>query len=337
MKVRNIALPVALLMVVASLPFWFIQSFFMLNVATLTLIFMCSALAWNLISGYGGQLSFGHSVFFGIGAYTSVLLFIRAGVSPWIGLFAGGLLASVVAVVLGYPSFRLRGIYFALVTFTTTLIFEILARHFEDLTGGDVGLSVPLFKGSAASFQFENELWYYYIALVLVAIYFVVSQLVYRSRLGFFLRSIRDDQEAAQASGVNVLRAKMVAFVLSAFLTAITGTLYVQLVLFIDPQTAFGLEVAVLIALPAIAGGLGTVWGPVIGTAVLIPLQQGLSASLTGFPPALSLIIYAVVVIAIMLLDPRGMYSLGKRATAKVDSFWRKQGARNTKDIEEER
>ncbi len=333
MKIRNVALPVILLILVATLPFWFIRSFFMLDVATLTLIFMCAAIAWNLISGYGGQLSFGHSVFFGVGAYTTVLLFIRADISPWIGLLAGGLVAVVLAVILGYPAFRLRGIYFALVTFAATLIFEILARYFSGLTGGDVGLSVPLRRGSAASFQFENELWYYYIALALVALYFVISRAVYHSRLGFFLRSIRDDQDAAQASGVNVLRAKMVAFMLSAFLTAIAGTMYLQFVLFIDPQTAFGLNIAVLIALPAIAGGLGTVWGPIIGAAVLIPLQQSLNASLSGFPPGLSLILYAVVVIVIMLLDPQGMHSLGERAISKIGSLWKKRGGRDTEEM----
>lgn len=333
MRVRKVALPVILLVLVASLPFWFIQSFFMLDVVTLTLIFMGAAIAWNLISGFGGQLSFGHSVFFGIGAYTTALLYIHADVSPWIGLFAGGLLAAVFAALIGYPAFRLRGIYFALVTFSVTLIFEILARHFEGLTGGDVGLSVPLRGNSLAAFQFENELWYYYIALALVAAYFVVSHVVYRSRLGFFLRAIRDDEDAAQASGVNVLRAKMIAFMLSAFLTGIVGTLYLQFVFFIDPHTAFGLEIAVLIALPSIAGGLGTVWGPVLGAAVLIPLQQGLNSSLSGFPPGLSLMIYAAVIIAIMLLDPRGMYSLGERVAGRVETLWKRRKAAQSSGV----
>lgn len=332
MKGRKIALPVVLLVLTASLPFWFIQTFFMLEVATLTLIFMSAAIAWNLISGYGGQLSFGHSIFFGVGAYTTALLFIRAGVSPWIGLLAGGVVAAVIAVILGYPAFRLRGIYFTLVTFTVTLIFEILARHFASFTGGDVGLPIPLRGSPIASFQFENRLWYYYVALILVAIYLMVSRVVYGSRLGFFLRSIRDDEGAAQASGVNVLRTKMITFVLSAFLTAVAGTLYLQFAFFIGPQTAFGLETAVLIALPAIAGGLGTVWGPVIGAAVLIPLQQGLSLSFSDLPPGVGLILYAVVVIVIMLLDPRGMHSLGERMMARVVSSREKRRGSNLRE-----
>lgn len=336
MKNRKVALPVVLLVVVASLPFWFIQSFFMLEVATLTLIFMSAAIAWNLISGYGGQLSFGHSVFFGVGAYTTALLFIRAGVSPWIGLLAGGIVAVVIAAILGYPAFRLRGIYFTLVTFTVTLIFEILARHFASFTGGDVGLPIPLSSNPVASFQFENNLAYYYVALLLVTVYFTVSRVVYGSRLGFFLRAIRDDESAAQASGVNILRTKMVAFMLSAFLTAIAGTLYLQFVFFIGPKTAFGLDIAVLIALPAIAGGLGTVWGPVIGAAVLIPLQQGLNLSFSSFPPGVGLILYAVVIIVIMLLDPQGMHSLGERVIARVVSLWNKRKASNLREIEPE-
>jgi branched-chain amino acid transport system permease protein len=311
-------LPFLLLMLVASLPFWFIQSAFILSVATLTLIFMSTAIAWNIISGYGGQLSFGHSVFFGVGAYTAVLLFIRTGISPWIGLFVGGAVAGILAILIGYPSFRLRGIYFTLTTFTLTLIFQILAVHYAGFTGGDVGLSVPFLRNSPANFQFANRLWFYYIALVLVAVYFVISRMVYYSRLGLALRAIRDDQDAALASGVNAFRAKMSALFISAFLTAIAGVVYLQFTLFIDPYSAFGANTAIQIAIPAIAGGLGTVWGPIVGTAVLIPLQQILNSQLANYPPGLSLIVYAIFVMIILLVEPRGMVYLGSQALEKI-------------------
>lgn len=330
MSSRQIMLQVGVLALVASLPFWFIRTSFILDVATITLTFMSAAIAWNIISGYAGQLSFGHPVFFGIGAYTAALLFIRVEISPWIGMLLGGVLAALIALLLGYPAFRLRGIYFTLATFALTLIFEILSRHFRGFTGGDVGLSVPLLGNSPANFQFQNSLWYYYIALVLVVICFVFSQAVYRSRLGFFLRAIRDDEDAAQASGVNVLNAKMLALMLSAFLTAVAGVMYLQFVTFVDPRSAFGIETAVLIALPAIAGGLGTVWGPVIGAAVLIPLEQLLTSSLSGYPAGLSPMIYASVIIVIMLLDPRGMHSLGERMVAKIRSLRKQDKADDT-------
>jgi branched-chain amino acid transport system permease protein len=313
MKGRTIAVPVALLLLAASLPFWFIQTAFVLDVATTTLIFMSAAIAYNLISGFGGQLSFGHSVFFGLGAYTAALLFVRAGISPWLGLLVGGAVAALVALVVGYATLRLRGVYFVLATFALTLIFEVLATHFKGLTGGDGGLYIPFLGNSPSNLQFENELWYYYVALALAGSYFFVSRAVRASRTGLFLRAIRDDQEAARASGVDVTRAKVGVLCLSAFLTSVPGVLYLQKVAFIDPRSAFGVDVAVQIALPAIAGGLGTVWGPVLGATVLIPLRELLNASLSGLPPGLSLIVYALLVMAVMLLDPQGMEGLGRR------------------------
>lgn len=322
---RVTAIPLALLALTASLPFWFIQTAFVLDVAITTLIFMSAAIAYNLISGFGGQLSFGHSVFFGLGAYTAALLLTEAGISPLLGLLAGGLIAVLVALVVGHATLRLRGVYFVLATFALTLIFEILATHFKGITGGDGGLSVPFLGNSPVNLQFENELWLYYVALTLVSSYFVVSRAVRGSRIGLFLRAIRDDQDAARASGVEVTRVKVGVLCLSAFLTAVSGVLYLQQTAFVDPRSAFGVDVAVQIALPAIAGGLGTVWGPVLGATVLIPLREFLNASLSGLPPGLSLIAYACFVIAIMLLDPQGMEGLARRARRR---FGRRAGQR---------
>lgn len=332
MKNRQTWVQIIVVLLIASLPFWFIQTSFILDVATITLIFMSAAIAWNIISGYAGLLSFGHPIFFGIGAYTVVLLFIRLDVSPWLGMLFGGVLSAFVAAIVGYPAFRLRGIYFTLATFALTSIFVILARYFRGFTGGDVGLQLPLLGNSPGNFQFQNELWYYYIALILVVACFLCSQSVYRSRLGFSLRAIRDDEDAAQASGVNVVRAKIWAFMLSAFLTAIAGVMYLQFVGFIDPQSAFGIEVAIVIALPAIAGGLGRMWGPVIGAAVLIPLEQVLTVRLAAFPAELSPMVYAVVIIIIMLSDPQGMLSLGERAIGKVKPLWKRSRAESVEE-----
>lgn len=315
---RATAIPLTLLALAASLPFWFIRTAFVLDVATTTLIFMSAAIAYNLISGFGGQLSFGHSVFFGLGAYTAALLLTEAGISPLLGLLVGGVIAVLVALVVGHATLRLRGVYFVLATFALTLIFEILATHFKGITGGDGGLSVPFGGNSPLNLQFENELWLYYVALALVSLYFVVSRAVRGSRTGLFLRAIRDDQDAARASGVGVTRVKVGVLCLSAFLTSVSGVLYLQQTSFVDPRSAFGVDVAVQIALPAIAGGLGTVWGPVLGASVLIPLREFLNASLSGLPPGLSLIVYACFVIGIMLLDPQGMEGLARRAVGRI-------------------
>ena len=313
MNVRQFA-PWGLLVFAATGPFWYIQSAFALSLLTTTLIFMATSLAWNIV-GFTGLLSFGHSAFFGLGAYTSVLLYIHFDLSPWIGMLPAAFVAVVAALIIGVPSFRLRGIYFTLVTFTVTLILAILAGHFRVLTGGQVGLSVPFQRNNPSAMQFENKVWFFYIALVLVALCFVIAVLIRRSRLGYALRAIRDDETAAEASGVKVLRSKLVALIVSAILTALAGVVYAQFILFIDPTGMFGLATAALIALPAIAGGLGTIWGPVLGALVLVPLEQALNDQFSSAIPGLSQIVYAAILIIIVLLDPGGLLSLIKRMT----------------------
>lgn len=319
--------PWAVLLLAASAPFWLIQSAFTLSLLITTLIYMSAALAWNIISGFGGQLSFGHSAFFGLGAYTSTLLFVHFDISPWLGMLPAGLVAVVAAGVIGVPSFRLRGIYFTLVTFTVTLILAILAGHFDSLTGGQVGLSVPFKRQAPAVMQFENKVWFYYLGLALATLAFAVAATVRRSRLGYWLRAIRDDELAAEASGVNVFSAKMTALAISAFLTALAGVLYVQVTLFVDPQGAFGLTTASLIALPAIAGGIGTLWGPVVGALILVPLEQVVDDRVEGAPPGLSLVIYSAIIIAIVLLDRGGVMSLLTRITGRVRPMGRRQAS----------
>jgi branched-chain amino acid transport system permease protein len=315
---RKLLLPLALLVLALSAPFWLIQTTFVLSLFIQTFIFMAAAIAWNIISGFGGQLSFGHSVFFGLGAYTSPLLFINFGLSPWFGLVPAGLLAALAAVLIGLPSFRLQGIYFTLVTFAFTLILVILAGHFDGLTGGHVGLSVPFRRGDVSVMQFENRVWFYYVVLALVVVCFVVSALVLRSRLGYWLRAIRDDEVAAEACGINTMRTKMIGLVISAFLTGLAGVLYSQFTLFIDPEGAFGLATASLIALPAIAGGLGSLWGPVLGALLLVPLEQFIDDSFEQAPPGLSLVVYAAIIILVVLLDRGGIVNLLSRLRKAV-------------------
>jgi branched-chain amino acid transport system permease protein len=323
---RETPIQLILLLLVASLPFWFIQTSFVLNVTILTFIFMSTSISWNIISGFGGQLSFGHTVFFGLGAYTSGLLFAKLHLSPWIGIFIGGLVASIMAYLLGYLLFRLKGVYFTLATFTTTLIFMILATHFDSITGGAVGFSVPLIGNTAPlQFQFINKLWFYYITLVLVAILFYISKKVFHSRLGLFLRAIKDDDNAAKASGVNDFKTKMFAFILSGFLTGIVVGVYLQYTFFIDPSSAFGLSTATQIAFLAIIGGAGRVWGPVLGAAILVPMQQFLSTiSDTPLTAGLSQMAYALVIIVILLINPQGLISIIDSINLKIKTKFKK-------------
>jgi branched-chain amino acid transport system permease protein len=303
-------LGLVVLVLVASLPLWFIQTQFVLSVATLTLIFMVASLGWNVISGFGGQISFGHSIFFGIGAYTSAILQADHGVNAYVCLVVGVVIAAVVAVALGAVTLRLRGIYFSLATFALTLVFAILTGHYEHVTGGEVGLTLPLLGNAPGEFAFENKLVYYYVALVLAVAAFVATWLVLRSRLGLQLRAIQADQEAAQASGVLAFRVKLIGLAISAVLAALAGSVYVQYVGFIDPDSAFGAALATQIAVIAFVGGAGKLWGPVVGAVLLVPLQQLLNSQLSAYPAGFNLVVYALVVLVILWVEPRGIMSM---------------------------
>lgn len=298
------------LVLAASLPFWFIQTQFVLSVVTLTLIFMATSLGWNVISGFGGQISFGHSIFFGLGAYTSAILQTHYGINAYLALGCGVVLAVVVAVLLGVVTLRLRGIYLALSTFALTLVFAILTGHFEGFTGGEVGLTLPLLGNDPARFAFEDKLAFYYVALLLAAVAFVVTWLVLRSRLGLQLRAVQADQDAARACGVLVFRVKLTGLAISAVPCALAGSVYIQYLGFIDPDSAFGAAVATQIAVIAFVGGAGKLWGPVIGAVLLVPLQQLLNSGLSAYPAGFNLVVYALVVLVILWIEPRGIMSM---------------------------
>ncbi|MDE3102919.1 MAG: branched-chain amino acid ABC transporter ATP-binding protein/permease, partial [Chloroflexota bacterium] len=299
---------------------------FVLGVATLAIIYACAALAWNLVGGYGGLLSFGHSVYLGLGAYTSGLLFTRFGITPWLGMWAGACVAAIAGGITAYPALRLRGVYFALVSFTATLLFRDLAIHYRDFTGGDIGLSIPYLRDAPQQFQFASQVTYYFVASVALGVFIFVTGVIVRGRLGRFLRATRDDPDAARAAGVDVARVRLIGLMTSAFLTGITGTMLMQYLRFMDPSLAFGPGTATLIALAALVGGSGTSIGPVVGAAILVPLQQILSSSLSSAAAGLSGMAYATVVAGVMLLDRRGIVHLIERALRR--GSWLEKGAR---------
>ena len=264
------------------------------------------ALAWNIVGGYAGQLSLGHAVFYGLGAYTSTLLFLHLQLSPWIGMLAGGTLAAVASVLIGYPCFRLRGPFFAMSTLAVLEVFRILAVYASDLTGGSTGLSIPIRFG-LGSLVFRDKMPYLGVIVGLLAVAVVVSVLIERSRFGHRLVALRENEDAAESCGVNVRRVKLTAMVLSAFLTAIAGSFYAQYVLYIDPSGEFSMDLSVLMAMMAILGGAGTVLGPILGAAVLAPLQEFLRAWLGGKAQGLHLLIYGILIIAVVKFLPRGI------------------------------
>ena len=280
------------------------------------MIFLYGALAtaWNVLAGYCGQISLGHAVYFGIGAYTSTLLVREAALTPWLGMIAGALLAVLISQAIGYPVFRLRGHYFAIATIGVGEIVQTLVLNW-DRVGGARGLFVPIKRpDSLLNFQFhEGKAVYYYIALGLLALALGATRGLERSRRGFVFRAIREDQDAAASLGVHVAREKHVAMAVSAALTALGGTFWAQYVLFIDPESVFPLSLSILICLVAVLGGVGSLWGPLLGAAILVPLSEGTRVLLGGTGKALDLVIYGALIVLFAVFQPAGLIGLLRR------------------------
>jgi len=256
-------------------------------------LFAMLAQAWNLLAGYCGQISLGHAVFFGAGAYTSTLLGKYFDLSPWIGMVVGAVVAVAVSQLIGYPVFRLRGHYFAIATIKR--------------------------PDSLANLQFhQSKQNYYYIALGLLLLAFWITRKVEVSRMGYYLRAIREDQDAAASLGIPVAAYKQRAMALSAALTALGGSFYAQYILFIDPDSVFPTALSILICLVAVLGGIGTLWGPLIGAAILIPLGEWTRIYFGGTGKAIDLLIYGALIMLVSVIQPGGIMALAQRGRRRT-------------------
>jgi len=292
------------------------------------MFFAYMASAWNIVCGYTGQLSLGHSALCGIGGYISTLLFINAGITPWIGMLVGGVCATGVGVLVGWPCFRLRGPYFALTTIAFAEILRIWTENTEEFLGiqlrGAQGISVPLRGERPWLFQFDGKVPYYYIILCMLLGVMAVTWWMERSRMGFYLKAIRGDQDAAEALGIHSTRYLLSAMALSSFLTALGGSFYAQFFRYINPERNMGLDLSIELALMGIVGGQGTVLGPVLGAFLLTPAGEITRATLGGKFPGLHLVIYGLVLILAMLFLPKGLILpmrrlLGRRSVAPAE------------------
>jgi branched-chain amino acid transport system permease protein len=283
-----------------------IESPFYLHILVMILFYAAVSQAWNIIAGYGGQLSLGHAAFFGVGAYTSTLLFLQYGVTPWIGAILGGFLAAATALAISFPCFRLRGPFFTLSTIAFGEVIRILAIYFRDITKGSVGLQIP-FRPSLANLVFREKATYVYLALGFLLLTTAVAWWVERSKLGHELVALREDEDAAEAVGINTHWAKLTAVMISGFLTALGGTFYAQFVLFIEPYSVFSGDLSTQFALVAIIGGIGTVSGPIIGSFIVTPMSEFARAWLGGSFRGLHFLVYGIVLIIVVILIPRGL------------------------------
>jgi branched-chain amino acid transport system permease protein len=283
---------------------------FIIDILTLILFTALLGQSWNILGGYAGQFSFGSVVFFGTGAYTSSILLMTYGINPWIGMAASVVTGAAVGAFIGYLSFRsgLRGSYFALITLAFAEVFRVLANSVE-FTGGGIGIFIP-HQASFARMQFDHPAGYYYVALALTAASIAVAMWIERSRFGAQLVAIRENEDAAEALGVNAFRCKMFAIMIAGAMGSVGGTFYAQKYLYIDPPIAYGVGTSVEMLLVTIVGGMGTVFGPLVGSFALLGVNEVTRHYLDT--PGLSLILYGVILIAIIGYFPEGLTGIFK-------------------------
>jgi branched-chain amino acid transport system permease protein len=291
----------------AALALPLVASPFAIDIGIRVLLFAFIGVAWNLMGGYAKQLSLGHAAFFGLGAYTSTILLIRFDVSPWIGMLAGGVVAMLASLPIGALCFRLRGPYFAIATIATAQVLMLLFLKFRDFAWGAEGTTIPNLGDAPLMMQFDGKAPYYYIALALLAIGLAITYAIERSWMGYYLVAVGEDEDAAEAVGVDALRMKRHIYLISAFLTALAGTFYVQYIYFIDPNVAFSFNISVEAALVSIVGGIGTLWGPVVGTVLLEPTSALLQSWLGSSRGGIQLTVYSLILIAVILYRPAGL------------------------------
>jgi branched-chain amino acid transport system permease protein len=277
------------------------------NVLILTLMYAALSQSWNILGGYCGQVSLGHALYFGVGAYVTSVLYVDYGVLPWGGMLAGGVLAALLAMMLGWMCFGLKGHYFSIATLVIAEIALLLVHNWE-FVGGAMGIQWPIGPDSLATLQFaRNKLPYFYCVLGLFALTWVITFVVEGSKWGYWWRAVKDNTLAAESLGVTVFRSKMAAAALSAFLTAVGGSFYAAFVAYIDPDSVMHFRFSLLIVLPTVLGGIGTLWGPLVGAAILIPLTELTRSYMGGSGSGLDLIIYGALVMAMAIWRSDGI------------------------------
>jgi branched-chain amino acid transport system permease protein len=303
MRPRRFLAPLALVLLLALFPAMFPGELNYIGLGFLTFIFVTLAVAWNMVGGYAGQVSFGYAAFFGTAAYTTAILWSRYQWEPLLTLPFAGLAAVIVALLVGLPCFRLLGPYFSIATIGVGEAFRVLALNLDQLTGGASGLNLPLSVPSKSLF--------YWSGLVLALIAVSVSAWMRASRLGLGLFALRMDQDAAESLGLNSAAYKNVAHCLSAFFVGLAAGLYVVYFSYVHPNQVFGFDLSIGMVLMGVIGGVGTLWGPVLGAAIYYPIRQLIlsQSNLVAF----NLLVYGGLLIGIILFEPGGLLGLVRR------------------------
>jgi branched-chain amino acid transport system permease protein len=306
---------IALAVIFLAYPFVFSNAFY-LDIGVALLLAAISASAWNIVGGYAGQVSVGHSMFFGIGAYLPLLVFHHWQLPPIVGVPVGIALSLVLAIIIGLPTFRLSGHYFSMATIAVAELIRLVVGTI-DFLGAAIGLQGPAVGRGWWDLTFRGELPYYFIFLAVLAILLFITWLLQRSRFGYYLRAIKAGERAARSLGVPVRRTKLYALMLSATFTSIAGSLYSIKTGFIDPESGFGILVSVQMVIIAALGGAGTLYGPLVGAIILIPLQTATNTWFGGGGTGLTYILYGGIIVLIARFEPGGLHELWYRVAPK--------------------
>jgi branched-chain amino acid transport system permease protein len=307
MRPRRLLAPLALVLLLALFPAVFPAELNYIGLGFLTFIFVTLAVSWNMVGGYAGQVSFGYAAFFGTAAYTTAILWSRYQWEPVLTLPFAGLAAVIVALLVGLPCFRLLGPYFSIATIGVGEAFRVLALNLDQVTGGASGLNLPL--------SVPSKSWFYWSGLVLALVAVSVSGWMRASRVGLGLFALRMDQDAAESLGLNSTAYKNVAHCLSAFFVGLAAGLYVVYFSYVHPNQVFGFDLSIGMVLMGVIGGVGTLWGPVLGAAIYYPVRQLIlsQSNLVAF----NLLVYGGLLIAIILFEPGGLLGLLRRMTRR--------------------
>jgi branched-chain amino acid transport system permease protein len=292
-----------------------VRDIYVMQIMTTIFFYAFLGSAWNIVGGYAGALSLGHSMYVGIGAYASAILFLQFGVTPWIGMFVGGFVAMLFGLIIGVPSLRLRGPYFALGSIAFAAILQLWFLDTDTFLGLEIraarGIMLPVLGNAPFKFQFIEKWPYYYIILGFTCVIVLLVYLMHRSKLGFYLAAIRSNPLAAEAIGINVARMKMIAFAASAFFSAIGGAFYAQWILFFNPERLFGADLSFELVFIGIVGGRASVLGPVLGALVLVPLGEFTRSYLAGGKlVGIHLVLYGLALMLAIVFIPQGLNGL---------------------------
>ncbi|HTC97448.1 MAG TPA: branched-chain amino acid ABC transporter permease [Bradyrhizobium sp.] len=309
--IRRLVWPSVVLALVIAYPLLF-STPFQQRLGALVLLYAIAASAWNIIGGYAGQVSVGHVVFFGCGAYASMAAYTHFALPPLVGIPVGIIVAVAIAAIIGGPTLRLSGHYFSMATIAIAELARLIVTNTEWL-GASPGLSGPAVPRNVFDLSFVSALPYYYLFLAVLAITLLITWWMTNSRMGFYLRAIKDSERAARSLGAPAARTKLYAYMLSAGLTSVAGALYAMMFGFVDPESGLGILISVKMLIMAALGGAGLLFGPLVGAAILVPLEELSNSWLGGQGAGLTFVVYGAIIVLISRFQPGGLLALANR------------------------